>query len=97
MSVYIVGQIEITDPETFEKYLEQFFPILRKHGGVLLAGAKSETVLVEGEWASPKTVVMNFPSKEAAEGWHNDPDYQAIIPIRLSSSKVKLVLVEGFD
>jgi len=40
---------------------------------------------------------MQFPTKEAAESWHNDPEYQAIIPIRLSSSKANLVLVEGLD
>ena len=97
MSVFVVGQIEVTDPGTFSEYLEKFFPILKRHNGILLAGAKSETVLIEGEWALPKTVVMQFPTKKAAESWHNDPEYQTIIPIRLSSSKANLVLVEGVD
>ena len=33
MAAYIVTQIEITDPETFETYRAQVPPILEKYGG----------------------------------------------------------------
>ena len=65
MSVFVVGQIEVTDPGTFSEYLEKFFPILKRHNGILLAGAKSETVLIEGEWGFSKNCCNAIPEQRS--------------------------------
>jgi len=53
--------------------------------------------VIEGSWALPRTVIMKFPSLEAAHRWHDDPDYQAIAAHRRASAQANLVLIEGLD
>ena len=95
MSAYMLAQIQVSDPEEFKKYLGGFMPIFERHGGELLATSKNQTVVVEGEWSHPNTVIMRFPSIEAAQGWYNDPDYTALAAHRHRAAQTNLVLVEG--
>ncbi len=97
MSAYMVAQIEINDPEEYKKYLAGFLPIFQRYGGELLATSSSETEVIEGEWAYPRTVIMKFPSMEDARNWHDDPDYRALAEHRQRSAKANLVLVEGIS
>ena len=50
---------------------------------------------LEGKWPHPRLVIIEFPSREAAEGWYRSPEYQKIIGLRLKSSVGDLVIVEG--
>jgi len=97
MSAYMVGQLRIHDPQEYEKYLAGFLPVFERHGGKLLAVSKSETEVIEGEWAYPRTVIMKFPSVEHAHRWHDDPDYQALAEHRRRSAETNLVLVHGIE
>ena len=95
MSAYMIAQIDVHDPEEYQKYLAGFFPIFEKYGGELLATSKGETEVIEGAWSLPRTVIMKFPSVERARAWVDDPDYQALAKHRHRSAKANLVLVEG--
>lgn len=97
MSAYMVGQLRINDPKEYQKYLAGFLPIFERYGGELLATTKSETEVIEGEWAYPRTVIMKFPSVEDAHCWHQDPDYQALAEHRRRSAETNLVLVQGIS
>jgi uncharacterized protein (DUF1330 family) len=97
MSAYMVAQIDVIDPEGYQAYLAGFLPIFERYGGELLATSKSETEVVEGEWAYPRTVIMKFPSLDHAHRWHADPDYQALAEHRRRSARANLILVEGID
>ena len=97
MSAYMIAQIEVHDPDEYKNYLAGFMPIFERHGGELLAVTSSDTEVIEGEWAYPRTVIMKFPSLEHAHAWHDDPDYQAIAQHRWRSSNANLVLVDGVD
>ena len=91
----MLAQIEVGDPEEYKNYLAGFMPIFERHGGELLATSKNQTVVIEGEWAHPSTVIMRFPSVEAAQGWYSDPDYVALAAYRHRAAQTNLVLVEG--
>jgi uncharacterized protein (DUF1330 family) len=95
MSAYMLAQIQVTDPEEYKKYLGGFMPIFERHGGELLATSKNQTVVVEGEWSPPNTVIMKFPTMEAAQSWYNDPEYTALTAHRHRAARTNLVLVEG--
>ena len=95
MSAYMIGQLEIHDPEAYRHYLAGFMPIFQRHGGELLATSAVETEVIEGEWAYPRTVIMRFPSAEAAHRWHADPDYQTLAEHRRRAAHANLVLVQG--
>ena len=96
MAVFYIGTYDILNPAEFQKYPPLVMALLPKYGGVVLA-SDTNAFLVEG---SKRTMnaVLRFPSKEAALGLYNDPDYQEAKRIRQSStSNVSMVLVEEFN
>jgi uncharacterized protein (DUF1330 family) len=93
MAVYYVGTYDIVDPEQFKKYPPVVMALLPKYGGVVLA-SDSDAFVVEGT-SRTMTAIIRFPSKEAALGLYNDPDYQEAKLIRQASTKnVSMVLAE---
>ena len=97
MAAYAIAQIRINDPDDYQNYLAGFMPIFERHGGRLLATSKNTTTVVEGSWAFPGTVIMEFPSADAAHAWCDDPEYQALAQIRHRSADANLVIVEGLS
>lgn len=95
MPAYVIGQLDIHDPETYQEYLAGFMPSFERHGGVLLATSKAETEVLEGTWALPRTVIMRFPSVEHAKAWHSDPEYVELAKIRHRTASANLVVVGG--
>ncbi|WP_199886112.1 DUF1330 domain-containing protein [Pseudoalteromonas sp. T1lg23B] len=81
MSALIIVKLKVKDMEKLKEYSAQTGAILEKFDGkVLIKGAP--TVLCGDVAGFDKTVVFEFPSREAAEGWYNSPEYQALIAIR---------------
>jgi uncharacterized protein (DUF1330 family) len=90
---YIIAEVDVTDPTTFQKYAAQVPSTLAPFGGrYLVRGGK--TVPLEGE-APKRVVVIAFDSVERAKAWDDSPAYDAIKPIRQSSAKSRLFVVEG--
>jgi len=45
MAAYVIGEIEVTDPATYEDYRKQVLAVVTKHGGRFIArGGKAETL-----------------------------------------------------
>jgi uncharacterized protein (DUF1330 family) len=42
-------------------------------------------------------VIIEFPSRDAAEGWYNSPAYQEIISLRHKSSVGNLIIIDGHE
>lgn len=59
----------------------------------MVLGGVAESI--EGNWEPKRLVVIEFPSKENAQEFLNDPDAQPVFAIRHKSTTSKLVLVEG--
>lgn len=95
MPAYVIAQIEIDDPETYQQYLAGFMPIFNRYEGELLVTSSAATDVLEGVWEFPHTVVMRFPSKEQARAWYADPDYIELAKIRHRTARANLVVVDG--
>jgi uncharacterized protein (DUF1330 family) len=95
MAAYLMFEIDITDTSWGEEYGERVKPILEKHGGKLIVRS-SEAVRVEGKRSPPTiVVVLEFPTYEAAQAWHSDPDYKPLIDLRNTGSSTEALLVDG--
>jgi uncharacterized protein (DUF1330 family) len=94
MSVYVIAQLKVHDPDEYQKYLAGFLPVFRRHGGKLIARSP-EAAVIEGSWTLPRTLIMQFPTAEDAQRWHHDPDYLAIAAHRQRAAECNIVLVEG--
>jgi uncharacterized protein (DUF1330 family) len=93
MAVFYIGTYDIVDSEQFKKYPPLVMALLPKYGGEILA-SDTQAFVVEG---SGKTMnaIIRFPSKEAALGLYNDPDYQEAKRIRQASTKnISMVLAQ---
>jgi uncharacterized protein (DUF1330 family) len=94
MPAYVIASYIVTDPEAFAAYGPAVFPTLRAHGAEALVAGPSGDVR-EGE-PGVHTVVLRFASKEAAQGWYDSPEYQAIIHLRTDNSRGSLVICDEF-
>ena len=94
MAGYIVADIEITDPNEYQKYSQQTAATLERYGGKFLArGGNPETL--EGDWKTKRLVVIEFPNIEQAKSWYDSPEYSAIKGIRHRSANSNILLVQG--
>jgi uncharacterized protein (DUF1330 family) len=90
---YVIAEVDVTDPTTLQKYAEKVPETLApfNHHYVVRGG---KTQALEGE--PPKhIVVIAFDSAEKAREWYDSPAYEAIKPIRQSSTKSRLFIAEG--
>lgn len=94
MNVYYLNNMTIHDEEEYRTYVDAFLPVLLKHGGTVLA-AQDAPPAIEGAWAFDRTVLLSFPSREAAERWYHSDEYQAIAKHRLAGTVSNVTMLEG--
>ena len=94
MAAYLIGEIEVTDPATYDDYRKQVAATVAQYGGrFVVRGGRVESL--EGGWSPKRMVVLEFPSLEQARKWYRSPEYAPLIALRQRASRGKLILVEG--
>lgn len=94
MAAYVLAQLNIHDPEGFQRYREKVPAVIKQYGGRYLVRG-GETFSLEGELSAPRLVIIEFANREAAEAWYSSPEYQEILPLRLNAAKGTAVIVDG--
>ena len=95
MPVYAVAQGRIENREMLDEYVSKAIPTIQSGGGRIL-GFDESPEIVEGEVGHPRTVIVEFPSRDAFRDWYDSDGYQAILPLRLESTPGTLIVVDGF-
>ncbi len=85
----------MTDPEGYKAYVAANAVSLGEFGARFLVRGGAQEV-VEGK-ARSRTVVLEFPSYEAALGCYRSPEYQAAKRLRDGKAELDLIAVEGYD
>jgi uncharacterized protein (DUF1330 family) len=93
MAAYIVANSTITNPTLLDEYVAAAGGTLGAHP-VTVHVATNEATILEGD-AGERVVVLEFPTRDAAMAWYQSPEYQAIIGMRLKSTKGFLAIVDG--
>ena len=94
MSVYLVVNSSIDDPELLDEYMQAAGASLGVVPLKLLALDATSTT-IEGEPPGPRTVILEFESEDDFRTWYDSPEYQAIIGKRLAATTGFAVLVQG--
>jgi uncharacterized protein (DUF1330 family) len=94
MSVYVIAQGRIEDREMLDQYVSKVIPTITAAGGRILGFDETPDV-IEGSVDLPRTVILEFESKEAFSAWYDSDDYQEILPLRIESTPGTLIVVEG--
>jgi uncharacterized protein (DUF1330 family) len=91
---YWIGHADVTDAEGYKAYMQADMAPFGKFGGRFLVRGGAREV-PEGKVRS-RTVVLEFPSYDAALSCYRSPDYQAAKKLRDGKVAFDLVIVEGY-
>jgi len=97
MKYYVTGALTVNDDSWAAEYIPTVTALVAKHGGTYLARTHDVDRL-EGDGPAPSVaVIVEFPSKEAAEGFYNDPEYQPHRKARMAGASGSIFLIAGDD
>jgi uncharacterized protein (DUF1330 family) len=96
MPAYLISQITVRDPATYERYKELAPPSIAIYGGrYVVRGGATETL--EGSWRPTRLVILEFPSVERARAWWDSPEYAAAKALRQACADTEMLLVDGLS
>ncbi len=96
MSAFLVLDFSVRDFDAFIEYANGVPAFMAKHGGrYIVRGAEPE--VMEGTWMPKRLVIIEFPSRENARAFLDDPEFQDLKAVRIRTTNSKLVLVDGVD
>jgi len=91
---YVIAQINVTDPEAYKDYVAAVSPIVEKFGGeYLVRGGPAQHF--EGESIGERTVVIRFPTLQAANEWYHSEEYAPVRAMRQAASTSLQTIIEG--
>ena len=96
MTAYIVVDISIHDTDRYKEYAGLAPAFVKKHSGKYVVRG-GDVQVAEGTWQPQRLVIVEFPTKEHALAFLQDPDYQSIAAIRQAATTSNLLVVDGFD
>lgn len=94
MAAYLIGTIRITDPQSWQRYVDRVGATFAPHGGQVLFRAAKAAEL-NGSAHGERVVVAQFDSLQALRAWHDSPEYQALIALRDAGAEVVLTAYEA--
>jgi uncharacterized protein (DUF1330 family) len=92
---YWIGHVDITDPEGYKPYMAANAMPFGEYGGRFLVRGGAREV-VEGK-VRGRTVLLEFPSYQAALDCYRSDGYQAAAALRKGKAELDLVIIEGYD
>lgn len=97
MTYYSVLAVTPTSEDWIPDYIEPANRLVAKYGGTYLARTGSHEQLEGDASAAALRIVIEWPSKEAAEGFMADAEYQPHLEARTAGSNSVHFLIEGKD
>ena len=94
MPAFVIVDVDVHDPDTYDRYKAGVPALIRRHGGKYLVRGGSFTVL-EGSWQPSRLVIFEFPDREAVQAFYDDPEYAPLRGLRESAARTNIVVVEG--
>ena len=92
---YWITRAEVSDAESYKRYVEATAPAMAKYGAkFLVRGGKSQ--VMEGIGLS-RNVVIEFADFDTAKAAYESEEYQEARKNRLGGADFNLVIVEGVE
>ena len=94
MPAYIIVNIDVTDPEPYERYKTMAHATVTAFGGrYIVRGGPAERL--EGAWEPKRMVVLEFPDAARARAWWSSEEYRPAKSLREASARSDMILVTG--
>ena len=96
MTAFVIYQADILDSTKYEEYKAQVAPNVVAAGGRYLVRGGDATAL-EGDMPASRTVVLAFPTRQAALDWYDSKEYTAIRKLHDGAARATLYIVDGIE
>jgi len=96
MTTYVVYQADVLDPAGYEEYKEQAALSVAAAGGRYVVRG-GDAAALEGDMPAGRTVLLAFPTRQAALDWYHGAEYTAARRLRAGTARATLHLVDGVD
>lgn len=94
MPAFVINDMEVTDPVTFEQYRQLSPPTVAQYGGRFLARGGA-TATLDGGWSPKRLVILQFDSLAQARAWFDSPEYADARALRERSARSNIIVTEG--
>jgi uncharacterized protein (DUF1330 family) len=94
MPAYLIGTIRVTDPDSWQRYVDRVGATFAPFGGRILFRA-GRAASLSGASHGERVVVGEFPDLAALQRWHDSPEYQALVALRDAGADVVLTAYQG--
>ena len=92
---YVIAHLTLTNPDRFmSEYMSKVGAVTELFGGKYLVRG-GDIAYQEGESLGDRTVVIEFPSRDAAHAWGGSEQYQAIVKGRTENSTGPVIIIDG--
>lgn len=97
MKYYAVVELALKDDAWMAEYIPNVTRLVEKYGGRYFART-TNLKKIEGERPLPDAmVILEFPSRDAAQTFYDDPEYKPYLEMRLAGADCEFTLVAGED
>lgn len=97
MTAYSILAVTPTTEDWIPSYIEPVGKIIAKYGGRYLARTTSHEQLEGADQHATLRVILEWPDRQAALNFVNDPDYAPYLKARTNGSDSTHFVVEGKD
>jgi uncharacterized protein (DUF1330 family) len=94
MPAYVIADVDVHDPEQYERYKAASPGAIAAGGGRFIARG-GDPVVLEGDWRPSRLVLLEFEDLEAAKRWYDSPEYREARRLREGAATLRIVAVEG--
>ena len=93
---YVLANVRVNDPAGYKaSYQDQVGELVQKYRGTFLVRGGHKTDM-ENSFPYDRLIVIEFPSRQHAEDWYNDSDYQQLVTNAATFIERTLVIIDGF-
>lgn len=96
MAAYVIYRAEVHDPAQYERYKARSAEAVAAAGGRFIVRG-GEVDVLEGEPPGGRTVVIEFPSMQAARDWYDGDRYAEAKALRQDAARTRVFIVDGVD
>lgn len=93
---YIIARVRVDDMEQYKKYMALSPDAIAAFGGEFIIRG-GQNVMVEGEAETRRTVVIEFPSYQAAKDCYESDIYQSAKKFREGAGEGQFLVIEGVE
>ena len=94
MPAYVIYEAQVLDPEAYEAYKTSAAASVAAAGGRYIVRGGPVEVL-EGDPPQGRTVVVEFPTMEAALAWYHSAAYTDARRLRERAARARMYLIDG--